>query len=149
MLELLVAYPPQGVHQLRQLTADLVPLGLPLGDHLEQDADLGVVVAPNLGLDGLGAGHGGLAAHDGGGPAQARGQDGPQWVQRRGAHAMLVDEGVEGVEVGGLLVVHVRHERAEVRVAADEGGSLGRVDEGSGEFAGLVDAQLERGRVRQ
>lgn len=57
---------------------------------------------------------------------------------------MLVNQLVEGLEVVGFLVVHVFHEWAEVRVLADEDGSLRGVDEGSGEFAGLVYAELQR-----
>lgn len=41
-----------------------------------------------------------------------------------------------------FLAVHVRHERSEMRVFANEGGCLCRVDEGSGEFAGLINAEL-------
>jgi hypothetical protein len=41
-----------------------------------------------------------------------------------------------------FLAVHVRHERSEMRVLADEGWCLCRVDQGSSEFAGLVDAEL-------
>lgn len=44
----------------------------------------------------------------------------------------------------GFLVVHVSHERAEVRVFADDDGGLGGVDECCGEFAGLVDSKLIR-----
>lgn len=141
MLELLIADPAQRGDELGELGADLVALGLPLGDHLEQGADLLVVVAPDLGLDGLGAGHGGLTAHDGGGPAEAGGEGGPERVEGSGTDAVLVDEGVEGVEVRGLLVVHVLHERAEVRVGADDRGRLRGVDERGGEFASLVDAE--------
>lgn len=43
----------------------------------------------------------------------------------------------------GLLVVHVGHQGAEVRVLADDDGALGGVDEGCGEFAGLVDSELD------
>lgn len=42
----------------------------------------------------------------------------------------------------GFLVVHVSHERAEVRVLADDDGGLGGVDACCGEFAGLVDSKL-------
>lgn len=55
---------------------------------------------------------------------------------------MLVDEVIEDFEVIGFLGVHMRHEGAEVRVAADEEGCLGGVDEGRSEFTGLVDAKL-------
>ena len=58
---------------------------------------------------------------------------------------MFSEEGVEGGEVAGFLVVHVFHEGAEVRVGGHEGGRLGSVDEGGGEFAGVVDAELEDG----
>lgn len=142
VLELLVPDPAQRAEEVGELGTDLVALGLPLAHHLEEGADLGVVVAANLGLDGLGAGHGGLAAHDGGGPAEARGEDGPERVEGGGADAVLVDEAVEGLEVLGFLVVHVGHEGAEVRVLAEDGGCLGCVDADGGEFAGLVDAEL-------
>lgn len=142
MLQLLVPYPPQRMYELVQLRPHLVPFLLPLRHHLEQGAYLCVVVPANLRLDGLGAGHGGLATHDSRGPTQAGGHDGPERVEGRGADAVLVQEGVEGVEVGGFLIVHVGHEGAEMRVAADEGGSLGCVDEGGGELAGLVHAEL-------
>ena len=55
---------------------------------------------------------------------------------------MLGKQLVEGVEMPGFLVVHVPHELAEVRFAADDGGRLSGVDERGGEFAGLVDAEL-------
>lgn len=142
MLQFLVPYPAQRVHELLDLAADVVPLRFPLGNHLEYGADLLVVVAPDFGLDGLGTGHGGLTAHDGGGPAEAAGEDGPERVEGRGADAVLVDEVVEGGEMGGLLVVHVGHEGAEVRVLAGDDGGLGGVDEGCGELAGLVDSEL-------
>lgn len=44
----------------------------------------------------------------------------------------------------GFLVVHVSHERAEVRVLADDDGGLGGVDERCGEFAGLIDSKSRR-----
>jgi len=49
---------------------------------------------------------------------------------------------VEELEVPDLLVVHVAHERAQVGVRPDHGRGLGCVDEGCGELARLVDAQL-------
>lgn len=49
---------------------------------------------------------------------------------------------VEGGEVPGFLVVHVLHEGTQVRVGFDDGGGLRGVDQGGGEFAGLVDAEL-------
>lgn len=55
---------------------------------------------------------------------------------------MLCDEGVEGVEMGGFLVVHVLHEGPEVRVAAQDGWCLGRVDKSGCELACLVDSKL-------
>lgn len=47
---------------------------------------------------------------------------------------------VEEREVRDLLVVHVAHERAQVRVRPDHGRRLGFVDQGCGELARLVDA---------
>lgn len=41
----------------------------------------------------------------------------------------------------GFLVVHVSHERTEVRVLADDDGGLGGVDERCGEFTGLIDTK--------
>lgn len=41
------------------------------------------------------------------------------------------------------MVVHVAHEGAKVRMLADEGGRLCRVDEGSSELASLIDPELE------
>lgn len=55
---------------------------------------------------------------------------------------MLVDEVVERCKVPGFLVVHVRHERSEVGVLADDERRLRFVDERGGQFAGLVDAEL-------
>lgn len=46
--------------------------------------------------------------------------------------------------MGDLLVVHVSHQGAEMRVLADDEGVLGGIDESCGEFAGLVDSELER-----
>lgn len=47
----------------------------------------------------------------------------------------------------GFLVVHVSHERAEVRVFADDDGGLGGVNECCGEFAGLVDSKSRGEKV--
>jgi hypothetical protein len=41
----------------------------------------------------------------------------------------------------------VGHQRAEIRVLADDNGSLGGIDERCGELAGLVDSKLEERRV--
>jgi hypothetical protein len=46
--------------------------------------------------------------------------------------------------VASFLVVHMSHERAEVRVFADDDRGLGGVDECCGEFAGLIDSKLIR-----
>lgn len=53
---------------------------------------------------------------------------------------------VEEREMPDFLVVHVPHDGAEVWVGADHGRRLRFVDEGCGELAGLVDAELERVR---
>lgn len=144
VLKLLVANAPQRLDELRQLGTDLVALSLPLRDHFQQRANLLVVVAANLRLYGLGTGHGRLVAHDGCGPTQACGERGPQRVQRRRPHAVLMDQGVEGVKMVRLLVVHVLHQWAEVRMLSDEGRCLRGVDEGGGELACLVDPELLR-----
>lgn len=128
VLQLLVPDPPQRPQQLPKLLSNLIPLRLPPGDNLQQRPDLRVVVVPNLRLHRLRARHGRLAAHQRGAPPQRRRSGRPERVQRRGADAVLREEGVEGVEVGGLLRVHVGHEGAEVRVARDDGGRLRRVD---------------------
>lgn len=60
---------------------------------------------------------------------------------------MAGEEVVEGAEVGGFLSVHMLQEGSEVRVGACQRGGLGGVDEGGGEFAGLVDAELFRVRM--
>lgn len=145
MLELLVADAAQRLDEVLQLLADLVALGLPLGEHLEQGADLLVVVGADLGLDGLGAGHGGLAAQDRRAPAQARGQHAPHRVHGRRPDAVLGDHGVERRQVARLLLVHVRHERPQVRVRVDDRRRLPLVDERGGQLAGLVHPEL-RGR---
>ncbi len=80
VLEFFVSYPSQGADELAELGPHLVALGLPLFEHLKQDPDLIVVVLSNLGLDSLGACHGGLAPHDGRGPAESRGHHRPQGV---------------------------------------------------------------------
>ena len=49
---------------------------------------------------------------------------------------------VEGLEVRRLLIVHVGHQRAKVRVTVDDRGGLRGVDESCGKLAGLVDAEL-------
>lgn len=54
---------------------------------------------------------------------------------------MLGNEFVEDREVAGLLIVHVFHQRPEVRVRADDRGCLSRVDSSGCEFAGLVDSE--------
>lgn len=56
---------------------------------------------------------------------------------------MASEEMVEGGEVAGLLSVHVLHHGTEMWVGFYYGWSLGRVYSGCGEFAGLVDAELE------
>lgn len=129
MLEFFVSYPPEGADELPELVPDLVALGLPLLKHLKQGPDLVVVVLSDLGLDSLGACHGGLAAHERRGPAEPRRHHGPERVQGGRAHAVLRDQRVERLEVAGLLFVHVRHQRPEVRVCAHERRRLGRVDE--------------------
>jgi hypothetical protein len=48
---------------------------------------------------------------------------------------------VEGFEVAGFLVVHVLHQRSEVRVRFGDGRGLSGVDERCGEFACLVDPE--------
>lgn len=141
VLELLVADPPERVDEGAQLAADLVALGLPLRDHLQQRADLRVVVVADLRLDGLGARHRRLAAHDGRRPPQPVRHGRPQRVQRRRAHAVPRDQRVERVEVPDLLVEHVLHQRPQVRVPRDDGRRLRRVDERRGQLARLVDAQ--------
>ena len=138
MLELLVSYPAQGGDQVPKLIPHVVALGLPSRDHLDKLADLPVVVAANLGLDGLGARHGRLLAHHGRRPAEPRGHDGPQRVERRGADAVLGDQRVEGCEVGSFLVVHVLHEAFQVRFPAEDRRSLSGVDQGRRQLAGLV-----------
>lgn len=45
---------------------------------------------------------------------------------------MLRDQRVERVEVPDLLVVHVLHQRPQVRVPRDDGRRLRRVDERRG-----------------
>lgn len=54
---------------------------------------------------------------------------------------MLAQDVVEVGVVPGFLVVHVLHQRAQVRVGAHDDGVLRGVDEDGGEFAGLVNAQ--------
>ena len=44
--------------------------------------------------------------------------------------------------MGSFLVVHVLHQRSEVRLLSDDGRRLRGVYEGCGEFACLVDAEL-------
>ena len=56
---------------------------------------------------------------------------------------MLGKELVELLEVAGLLVIHVLHERPEVRMSFDDRGRLGRVDPHGCEFAGMVDTKLQ------
>ena len=55
---------------------------------------------------------------------------------------MFVYEGVESIEVTGFLVVHVFHQRSEVRMLADDGWCLGRIDESGCEFTCLIYAEL-------
>lgn len=54
---------------------------------------------------------------------------------------MLGEEFVEVVKVAGFLVIHVLHERAQVWMCAYDRRVLCSVDEGSGEFSCLVDAE--------
>lgn len=80
VLQLFVSYPPEGADELPELVPYLVALGLPPLEHLEQGSDLVVVVLSDLGLDSLGACHGGLAAHERRRPAEPRRHHGPQRV---------------------------------------------------------------------
>ena len=60
---------------------------------------------------------------------------------------MLGEQGIERGEVPCFLRVHVLHEREEGGVRAREGWGLRGVDERGGQFAGLVDSELEGGEV--
>lgn len=145
VLELLVADAAQRLDEVAQLPTDLVALGLPGGEHLEQGADLLVVVGADLGLDGLGAGHGGLAAQHGRAPAQARRQHAPHGVHGRRPDTVPRDHGVERRQVARLLLVHVRHQRPQVRVRVDDRRRLPLVDERGRQLAGLIYPELRGG----
>lgn len=146
MLQLLVSYPSQVLDQDGQLFSQRLPSGLQLIRPVEQHAHLLVVVRANLCLDGLGAGHGSLPAQDGGAPAQDGGSGAPHGVHGGGPYAVLREQAVEVVEVAGLLVVHVLHQRAQMGVRAQQRRRLRRVDQDGGQLAGLVHAQ---GRVEE
>jgi len=45
--------------------------------------------------------------------------------------------------MASLLVIHVLHERTKVRMSGHNGRRLGDVNQSSGQFAGLVDSELE------
>lgn len=53
---------------------------------------------------------------------------------------MFCEECGEGGEVAGFLGVHVVHEGAEMGVGFEYRWGLGGVDQGGGEFAGVVDS---------
>lgn len=55
---------------------------------------------------------------------------------------MFCQQSIVRLEMAGFLVVHVLHERTEVRVCCYEGRGLRGVDDGGGKFASLVYAQL-------
>lgn len=57
---------------------------------------------------------------------------------------MASKEMVKSGEVAGFLSVHMLHHGTEMWVGLHDERGLGGVDEGCGEFAGLVDAELER-----
>ena len=56
---------------------------------------------------------------------------------------MLGYDLVEVLEVTSLLVVHVFHERAKMRMGSDCGWSLSLIYENSGKFASLIYSELE------
>ena len=54
---------------------------------------------------------------------------------------MVSEHVVEGGEMARFLSVHVLHQRAEVRVRAEDGRGLVGVDQGCGELACLVHSE--------
>lgn len=142
MLQFLVPDPPHRHQQLLQILRRLDPLHCPLPLPLQQLPHLIVVVLADLGLDGLGAGHGSLASEEGGGPAEGGGGDGPDRVHGGRSDTVLSEEVAEDFEVAIFLIVHVLHERSEMGVCADDGRRLGGVDEDGSEFTGVIDSEL-------
>lgn len=112
VLQLLIPYPPQRLYQVPNLLTDSITFSLPLRNHFEYFSNLIIIMVPNFGLYRLRTSHGCFATHDRSRPPQTSGENGPNWVERSRTHSVLVDEGVEGIEVAGFLVVHVGHERA-------------------------------------
>ena len=124
MLQLLIPDPLQRLHQLPHLLPHFLAPILHLLHPLQQHPHLPIIVAPDLRLHRLRTRHGRFPPHDGGSPAQRRRSDLPDWVHGRRPDAVLGEEGVEGVEVAGFLVVHVLHQRSEMRVGFGEGWRL-------------------------
>jgi hypothetical protein len=58
---------------------------------------------------------------------------------------MFSEKSIEGIKMSGFLVVHMLHQRAQVRVGGNEGRGLCRVDERGSQFTSLINAELRRG----
>ncbi|EGD86303.2 hypothetical protein H113_07296 [Trichophyton rubrum MR1459] len=116
VLQLLVPDPLQRLHQLLQLVRDHLPAGLSVLHPACQNPYLVVVVRSDLCLYGFGACHGRLPAHHACRPPEKRGCGLPGGVHGRWAHAVGCQHLGEDREMACFLVVHVFHQRAEVRV---------------------------------
>lgn len=143
MLELLVPDPSDVSDKVSQLLADLFAIVFQILDPGQQLPDLSIVVLANLGLDSLCAGHGGFSAHDCGSPSECCSSDLPDRIESSRADAMLGYDLIEVSEMAFFLIVHVLHERSQMRMGFDEWRGLGRVDEDGSQLSGLIHSQLK------
>jgi hypothetical protein len=105
-------------------------------------ADLGQLLglmAVDLGLYRLGAGHCGFFRLQGRRRAEREARYIPDRLMRGRAHAAFRDHAVEALEVALLLPSHARDQLGAMRIGAEHR-HLAGVNAGSAIFAGLVDA---------
>src|SRR5215207_6123661 len=131
---------------LQLVGAEFGDIGGEFGIVLAQLVQLFAVVAVDLDLHRLCAGHRRFFRYQRRRCPQSKARDAPYGLQCRRADATLGHEGVEPVEMPSLLVCHARDELGRRRIAAQDR-ELPGIDARCAELAGLVDAD-HRGRVR-
>lgn len=65
----------------------------------------------------------------------------PDGVHGGWSNAMVSQQVIESFEMASFLIVHVLHQRTEMRVCLCDWRSLGRVDESCGQFSSMIDAE--------
>lgn len=95
---------------------------------------------PDFCLHGLRTRHGSLAAHGSRRPPQERRSRLPDRIHSRRSHVVFREVLIKRRKVSSLLVVHVLHQRPEVRMRTDNRAFLRRVDQSSSQFTCLIDS---------